>query len=240
MHASREELTIAAQGHPAPHPQAGRAPGPQAPPRAQGAARLPQHDAPLAVLRRRAGRAQVPLSPAGQARDHGGGRHLRVGGRLRPVHAAAGVRHQQPVQQGPQLRVHRRHRRGHVATSRASRTSPRRSTGSTRRPTSSGSTATRDYGHAFETFWETIGQGDHLQDNGDPARRRPQQLPRLQRLGRPARSARRPATCTGSTPSPASYWDTGDSIVSQYGVHCDGVYECRNLRQLERFVDVLD
>ncbi len=38
-------------------------------------------------------------------------------------------------------------------------------------------------------------------------------------------------------PEPRSYWDTGDSIVSTYGVHCDGVFECRNLRQLERFVE---
>ena len=37
-------------------------------------------------------------------------------------------------------------------------------------------------------------------------------------------------------PEPRGYWDTGDSIVSEYGVHCDGVYECRNLRQLQRFV----
>ena len=37
-------------------------------------------------------------------------------------------------------------------------------------------------------------------------------------------------------PEPRGYWDTGDSIVSEYGVYCDGVYECRNLRQLQRFV----
>ena len=41
-------------------------------------------------------------------------------------------------------------------------------------------------------------------------------------------------------PEPRAGWDTGDSIVSDYGVHCDGVYECRNLRQLERFVETLD
>ncbi len=41
-------------------------------------------------------------------------------------------------------------------------------------------------------------------------------------------------------PEPRNYWDTGDSIVSQYGVYCDGVFECRNLRQLERFVETLD
>ena len=34
-------------------------------------------------------------------------------------------------------------------------------------------------------------------------------------------------------PRAASYWDTGDSIVGEYGTHTDGVYECRNLRQLE-------
>jgi hypothetical protein len=37
-------------------------------------------------------------------------------------------------------------------------------------------------------------------------------------------------------PEPRGYWDTGDSIVSDYGIYCDGVYECRNLRQLESFV----
>jgi hypothetical protein len=40
-------------------------------------------------------------------------------------------------------------------------------------------------------------------------------------------------------PEPRSYWDTGDSIVSDYGAHCEGVYECRNLRQLETFVEKL-
>ncbi|HVE46628.1 MAG TPA: VWA domain-containing protein [Acidimicrobiales bacterium] len=40
-------------------------------------------------------------------------------------------------------------------------------------------------------------------------------------------------------PEPRSYWDTGDSVVSEYSVHCDGAFECRNLRQLERFVSHL-
>ncbi len=40
-------------------------------------------------------------------------------------------------------------------------------------------------------------------------------------------------------PEPASYWNTGDSVVGEYGIHCDGVEECRNLRQLEKFVDKL-
>jgi uncharacterized protein len=40
-------------------------------------------------------------------------------------------------------------------------------------------------------------------------------------------------------PEPRSYWNTGDSIVADYGTHTDGVYECRNLRQLEAFVEKL-
>lgn len=40
-------------------------------------------------------------------------------------------------------------------------------------------------------------------------------------------------------PEPAAYWNTGDSIMSQYGVYCDSVDECRNLRQLQSFVERL-
>jgi uncharacterized protein with von Willebrand factor type A (vWA) domain len=42
-------------------------------------------------------------------------------------------------------------------------------------------------------------------------------------------------------PEPRGYWDTGDSIVSEYAPYCDGVYEVRNLRHLQKFVaDVVD
>jgi hypothetical protein len=40
-------------------------------------------------------------------------------------------------------------------------------------------------------------------------------------------------------PEPAAYWNTGDSVIGEYAKHCDGVYECRNLRQLERFVEAV-
>jgi hypothetical protein len=40
-------------------------------------------------------------------------------------------------------------------------------------------------------------------------------------------------------PEPRAYWDTGDSIVGEYAAYCDEVVECRNLRQLERFVSEL-
>ena len=37
-------------------------------------------------------------------------------------------------------------------------------------------------------------------------------------------------------PEPRSYWNSGDSILGLYAVHCDDVVECRTLRQLETFV----
>ncbi|HWD25386.1 MAG TPA: VWA domain-containing protein, partial [Acidimicrobiales bacterium] len=40
-------------------------------------------------------------------------------------------------------------------------------------------------------------------------------------------------------PEPRAYWGSGDSIMGQYAPHCDGVFECRNLRQLRAFVDEL-
>ena len=41
-------------------------------------------------------------------------------------------------------------------------------------------------------------------------------------------------------PEPARFWDTGDSIISEYARHCDKMVECRNLRQLRQFVEDLD
>ncbi len=40
-------------------------------------------------------------------------------------------------------------------------------------------------------------------------------------------------------PEPQSYWNSGDSIIDQYGPYCDRVIECRTLRQLEGFVGEL-
>jgi hypothetical protein len=38
-------------------------------------------------------------------------------------------------------------------------------------------------------------------------------------------------------PEPSSNWNSGDSVVGEYAAHCDGVYECRNVRQLATFVE---
>ncbi len=40
-------------------------------------------------------------------------------------------------------------------------------------------------------------------------------------------------------PEPRAYWNTGDSVMDRYGIHCTAVHEVRNLRQLEAFVDAL-
>ena len=93
-----------------------------------------------------------------------------------------------------------------------------------------------DYGHAFETFWNRWGKeitpktsvlllGD-ARNNYHAA-----QAWVVKEIEHRARHV------YWLNPEPRSYWDTGDSIVSEYGIHCDGVYECRNLRQLEKFVE---
>ena len=105
---------VAAQGDLPAHPQARRAPGPQAPPRPQGPARLPQHDAPLAVLRRRAGRASSS-STRGPSKpeifvvaDISGSVAAFARFTLHLVYAIS-----EPVLEGAGVRVHRRPRRGH-------------------------------------------------------------------------------------------------------------------------------
>ena len=64
-----------------------------------------------------------------------------------------------------------------------------------------------------------------------------------------ATSGRATADLSGALPSTAtagkrlevdvSIDNTGDSIIASYEPFCDGVYECRTLRQLERFVSAL-
>ncbi len=95
-----------------------------------------------------------------------------------------------------------------------------------------------DYGHAFEVFWETwgkeIGPKTTVLVLGDARNNyHAAQSWVLKEVRHRARHL------YWLNPEPKSYWDTGDSIVGEYGVHCDGTYECRNLRQLERFVETL-
>ncbi len=95
-----------------------------------------------------------------------------------------------------------------------------------------------DYGHAFETFWskwgKEVGPKTTVLILGDARNNyHAAQSWVIKEIRHRARHV------YWLNPEPRSYWDTGDSIVGEYGTHCDGVYECRNLRQLEKFVDVL-
>ena len=92
-----------------------------------------------------------------------------------------------------------------------------------------------DYGHAFETFHhrhETeVTHKTSLIFLGDARNNyHASQAWVLGALGERARHV------YWLNPEPRGYWDTGDSIMADYAPYCDGVYECRNLRQLERFV----
>jgi uncharacterized protein len=95
-----------------------------------------------------------------------------------------------------------------------------------------------DYGHAFEVFWDRWGHDVNPKTTvlllGDA--RNNYHAAQAWVLAEMAKKARH---VYWLNPEPHSYWDTGDSIVSQYATHCDGAYECRNLKQLERFVEQL-
>jgi len=61
--------------------------------------------------------------------------------------------------------------------------------------------------------------------------------PRAESLDAVARRAR---NLYWLNPEPRASWDDGDSIISRYAPFCDGVFECRNVRQLRQFVEQLD
>jgi uncharacterized protein with von Willebrand factor type A (vWA) domain len=95
-----------------------------------------------------------------------------------------------------------------------------------------------DYGHALEAFWSTwgkeVGPKTTVMVLGDARNNyHAAQAWVLKEMQHRARHV------YWLNPEPRSYWDTGDSIITEYAIHCDGVYECRNLRQLEKFVDLL-
>ena len=95
-----------------------------------------------------------------------------------------------------------------------------------------------DYGHAFESFWERWGKDISPKTTvillGDARNNyHASQAWVIKEMRKKARHV------YWLNPEPKSYWNTGDSILGEYAIHTDGTYECRNLRQLERFVEVL-
>lgn len=95
-----------------------------------------------------------------------------------------------------------------------------------------------DYGHALSVFWERWGEEVTPRTSvlvlGDA--RNNYHASESWVLHEVRHRARR---VSWLNPEPRAYWDTGDSIVGEYASHCDEVVECRNLRQLERFVSEL-
>ncbi|MDQ3680585.1 MAG: VWA domain-containing protein [Actinomycetota bacterium] len=95
-----------------------------------------------------------------------------------------------------------------------------------------------DYGRALEVFWARWGREISPKTTvivlGDA--RNNYHAAEAWVMAEVARVARR---VYWLNPEPRPYWDTGDSVVDQYAVHCDGTFECRNLKQLARFVDHL-
>ena len=95
-----------------------------------------------------------------------------------------------------------------------------------------------DYGHAFEVFWERFGKDVGPKTTvlllGDARNNyHASQAWVVKEIRQKARHV------YWLNPEPRSYWNTGDSIVGEYGNLTDGTYECRNLRQLESFVEKL-
>ncbi len=95
-----------------------------------------------------------------------------------------------------------------------------------------------DYGHALTVFWERWGEEINPRSSilliGDARNNyHASQAWVVKEMHARARHV------YWLNPEPRAYWDSGDSIVGEYAVHCDEVVECRTLRQLEQFVGEL-
>jgi uncharacterized protein len=95
-----------------------------------------------------------------------------------------------------------------------------------------------DYGHALTVFWERWGEEITPRTSvlllGDARNNyHASQSWVVKEIEQRARHV------FWLNPEPKAYWNSGDSIVDEYGNHCDEVVECRTLRQLERFVGEL-
>jgi uncharacterized protein len=93
-----------------------------------------------------------------------------------------------------------------------------------------------DYGHAFEQFVSRYGREITSKSTiiiaGDA--RNNYREPRVSQLAELASVAR---AVYWLNPEPRAYWDSGDSVMTRYAASCDEVFEVRNLRQLEEFVE---
>ena len=93
-----------------------------------------------------------------------------------------------------------------------------------------------DYGHAFTEFWRRWGAEVTPRTTlivlGDA--RNNHRASQSWVLGEVRRRARK---VYWLNPEPVSSWDTGDSLMSEYAAFTHHTFECRNLDQLEHFVE---
>jgi uncharacterized protein len=93
-----------------------------------------------------------------------------------------------------------------------------------------------DYGHALTAFWQRWGPDVTPRTTlivlGDA--RNNDRASQSWVLGELRRRARR---VYWLNPEPMGSWDTGDSLMSEYAAFTHATFECRNLDQLERFVE---
>jgi uncharacterized protein with von Willebrand factor type A (vWA) domain len=96
-----------------------------------------------------------------------------------------------------------------------------------------------DYGHALRTFERRWGDQVRSRSTvivlGDA--RNNYLHPREESLAAVAERAR---AVYWLNPERTAMWNDGDSVIGRYAQHCDGVYECRNVRQLKQFVEQLE
>jgi uncharacterized protein len=93
-----------------------------------------------------------------------------------------------------------------------------------------------DYGHALSDFWRRWGADVTPRTTlivlGDA--RNNHHASQSWVLGELRRRARK---VYWLNPEPVSSWDTGDSLMSEYAAYTHHTFECRNLDQLEHFVE---
>ncbi len=92
-----------------------------------------------------------------------------------------------------------------------------------------------DYGNSLETFWNRWGAGVTARTTvlvlGDA--RNNYHAAQSHLLGEIHQRAR---SVVWLNPEPEESWNTGDSLMAEYGQHCDLAIECRNLRQLRQAI----
>ncbi len=92
-----------------------------------------------------------------------------------------------------------------------------------------------DYGRCLESFWERYHSDLTRRSSviicGDARNNYHSAKPEVLKLIKGASKH-----LYWLNPEPHAYWNSGDSVISSYAQYCDGVYEVRSLRHLERFI----